>query len=429
MTHILKSLEKSQVELEITVVPNDYDDLLKKAALRLSERAAIKGFRPGKAPYEMVKQQLGDIKIFEEAMQSIVEKYFYQAVQAEKLQTIGMPQITIQKIAPGNDFIFKAVVALLPTVKLGDIKNIKVTKNPKHVDDKNVSEVLENLRKMQAKEVLKNGSATKDDKVLIKMEMFNNKVPVEGGQADKHAVYLSEQHYIPGLQEQLVGLKKDETKEFSLKFPDEHYQKHLAGKNIDFKIKINDVYELQYPEFNDDFAKRLGQENIGELKALLLENLTKEAERKDDQRIEAEILDALVNSSEFSDIPEVLVDTEKQKIFHELKHNLEKYGITMEKYLADLKKTEKQIFDDFAEQTNKRVKAALISRQVALDNHLHAEPKELEQEIELIKKTYPNDKTVEENIQKPEVKETIAVAVQNRKVIQWLKDQILNPKS
>ena len=425
MSHTLKKLEKSQVELEITVAPTDYNELLIKASVRLSERAAIKGFRPGKAPYDIVKEQLGDIKIFEEAMQSIVEKFFYQAVQAEKLQTIGMPQITIQKLAPGNDFVFKAVVAQLPIIKLGDLTKIKVSKNTKKVEDKEMNDVLENLRKMQTKEVLKNGIAEKKDKVVIKMEMFNDKVPVEGGQANKHAVYLSEQHYIPGLQEHLVGLKKDDTKEFTLKFPDAHYQKHLAGKNIDFKIFVNDVYELQYPELNDDFAKALGQENMDKLKEILLQNLTKEAEQKEEQRVEAEILDALVAGSDFGDIPDVLINSEKQKIFHELKHNLEKYGIEMEKYLADLKKTEKQIFDDFAEQATKRVKAGLVSRQIALDNNLQAEPTEIDQEIELVKKAYPNDKTVEENVKRPEVRETIAVAVQNRKVMRWLKNKIM----
>jgi trigger factor len=278
---------------------------------------------------------------------------------------------------------------------------------------------------MQVKEVLKNGSATKDDKVVIKMEMFKDKVPVEGGQADKHAVYLNEQHYIPGMQDHLVGLKKDDTKEFSLKFPDEHYQKHLAGKNIDFKVIVNDVYELQYPELNDEFAKSLGQENMDKLKTILIQNLTKEAEQRDTQRVDTEIFDSLTASSEFGDIPEVLINSEKQKIFHELKHNLEKYGITMEKYLADLKKTEDEIFKDFTEQAIKRVKAALISRQVALNNNLHAEPAEIEKEIELIKKTYPDDKNVEENIKRPEVKETITVAIQNRKVVAWLREKIL----
>ena len=428
MKYQSKTLPKSQVELTITVESADYQDNLQKAATRISERAAIKGFRPGKAPYDTVKQQVGEVKIMEEAMQSIVEENFTKAANEEKIETIGMPQITIEKIAPGNNFVFKATVALMPVIKLGDISKIKIETKTKKVDDKKVEEVLGNLQRMQPKEVLKNSAADKKDKVVIKMDMSINKVPVEGGQADNHGVYLSEEHYIPGLDEQLVGLKKDEEKEFSLKFPAEHYQKHLAGKNVDFKVKVKDVFELQYPELNDEFAKALGLDNMDKLRTTLQANLQKEEDTKEAQRVEIEIFDKLIASSEISEAPEVLVDAEKNKMFHELKHRLSQQGVDMEKYLKDLKKTEKEIYDDFAESADKRVKAALVSRQIALDNDIKADKKDIDQEIELIKKTYPDDKTVKENLKKQEVLDTLVMAVQNRKVVAWLKEQVMKTK-
>ena len=126
MKYELKTLEKSQVEFTITVEPADYKKDLENAALRISQRAAIKGFRPGKAPYEMVKQQVGEVRIIEEAMQSIVEANFFVAIKKENLDTVGMPQITIIKVAPGNDLVFKAAVALLPKIKLGNLATVKV---------------------------------------------------------------------------------------------------------------------------------------------------------------------------------------------------------------------------------------------------------------------------------------------------------------
>lgn len=426
MKHTAKTLPKSQVELVITVEPADYQTDLQKAAVRISQRAAIKGFRPGKAPYEMVKQQVGELQILQEAMQTIVEKNFSQAIKQAELETIGMPQITIEKIAPGNDFIFKAIVALMPKIKLGEIDKIKVEKKTVKVDDKKVKEVLDNLKKMRTKEVIANKKANKDDKVLIDMEMFIDKVPVEGGQAKNHAIYLAEKHYIPDLNQELVGLGKNDAKEFTLKFPKEHYQKHLAGKNVDFKIKVNDVYELQLPELNDAFAQTLGMDSLDKLKTTLKGNLQKEEDQREEQRIEIAIFDKLIEASEFSEIPEVLLDAEKHKMFHELKHQLEQQGIELEKYLRDLKKTQEQIYQDFTQQADKRVKSALISRQVALDNGLKVSEEEMTKEIELIKKTYPNDKTVEVNLKKAEVRDTLAVAVQNRKVIKWMKDKVLN---
>ncbi|MFH1789887.1 MAG: trigger factor [bacterium] len=426
MKHTIIKLPKSQIELKITVEPSDYEEDMKKACLRLSQRSAISGFRPGKAPYDIVKKQMGELQILKEAMQSIVETNLRKALELEKIQTIGMPDITIEKMAPGNDFIFKAVAAVMPKIKLGDISKIKITKKNTPVEDNKVDEVIENLRKMQTKEVLANRACAPNDKILIDMDMQINKVPVEGGQAKNHAVYLSEKHYIPGLNEQLVGLTKGQTKEFSLKFPKEHYQKHLAGRNVDFTIKVIDVFELQHPEIDDAFAKSLRVENLEKLKSILKTNLQAEQDQKDDQKIE--IFEKLIKDSEFNEIPEVLINAEKQKMFHELKHRLTEQGINIEKYLNDLKKTEQEIYNDFTEQANKRVKSALVSREVASQNNIKAEKSEIEKEIDLIKKSYPKDENVEKNLQNPDVLGTLAIAVQNRKVVQWLKEKVIKDK-
>ncbi|MFA6424157.1 MAG: trigger factor [Candidatus Magasanikbacteria bacterium] len=425
MAHVLKQLPKSQVELVITVTPTDYQKNMEDAAGRLSQRAAIHGFRPGKAPYDIVKQSLGEIKILEEALQSIVEKNFFEAVKAEKLETVGMPEITIEKMAPNNDFVFKAVAALLPSVKLADLTKINAKKKEVVVGDKEINDVLDNLRKMQAIEVIKEGSATKEDKVEVAMNMSIDKVGVEGGQAPKHQVYLNEPHYIPGFAEQLVGLKKDEVKEFSLKFPDEHYQKHLAGKNVDFNIKVNEVYSIEYPEINDELAAKLGQKSVEALKDILMTNLKQEAESKEDQRIEAELLEKVILASEFSEVPDVLITSEKQKMFYELKNSLQEQGIEFEKYLKDVKKTEEEIANDFAERALTRVKAAIISRQIAKENNIKVEKEELNKEIELIKVTYKNDPKVEEALKRQEVLDTLAATIQNKKVVAWLKEKIL----
>ncbi len=426
MTHELKKLNDSEVEFTITVPTNEYKTNLDAAANRLSERAAIKGFRPGKAPYEIVKQQLGEVRILEEAMQSIVEHNFFLAVQSEKLETIGMPQITLQKFAPGNDLVFTAQVALLPKVKLADIKKIKVSKKEVKVTDERLNETLDSLRKMRPQETLKESASTKEDKLVVDLNMFIDHVAIEGGFAKNHQVYLSEPHYIPGLAEELVGLKTGDEKKFTLKFPTEHYQKMLAGKDVDFEVKVNQVFSLQYSELNEEFAKTLGQESVEKLKEILMSNLQKEDERKEDQRFEAEMLEAMIDQSEFETLPKVLIDAEKRKMFYELKSNLENQGISMEQYLQDLKKTEEEIFNDFATQAEKRAKAALISRQIALEQGIKVEKTDMDTEIELIKQNYQNDPKVLENLKRPEVIDTIASTIQNRKVVEWLKKQVLS---
>lgn len=429
MSYTRKTMEKSQVEFHFTIPFGEYQKDLEAAAVRLSERAAIKGFRPGKVPYEMVKQQVGELKIMEEALERVVQRTFFEAVKTEKLTTIGMPKINVEKMAPGNELMYTATVALMPAVKLPVLKEIKIESRPVAVGATQVYEVLANLKKMQPKEIVKTGVATKEDKMVISMEMFLDKVPVEGGQAPNHQVYLSEAHYIPGLAEQLVGLKKDDTKEFALKFPEDHYQKHIAGKNVDFKIKVNEVFELQYAELNDEFAKNLGQESLERLKELLLGNLTREAEKKEAERVEVAIIEQMIEKSTFEDLPQILIDSEKRKMFYELKGDLDRRGIAIEQYLKDVKKTEEQIYTDFTEGATKRAKAALISREVAKQNDIAVSSAEIHKEVELIKQQYKGEEGIEENLKRPEVLDTIAATVQNRKVISFLKEKIISQKS
>ena len=426
MSHTLKKLDKSQVELTITVTPIDYQKHLEKAAVRISERAAIKGFRSGKAPYEIVKKEVGEMNILNEALEHIIQETFFNAVVSEKLNTVGMPKIDIEKLAPGNDVIFRATVALLPAVKLADIKKISVKKEVKPTTEKDVEEILNAIRGMHAKEVLKTGVAEKTDKLVIDMDMYLDKVPVEGGQAHDYQVYLSEQHYIPGFNEQLVGLKKDETKEFSLDFAPTHYQKHLAGKKVDFKVKVKGVFERQLPELDDELAKKLGQGGLIKLKELINSNITAEHEQKAEQKAEIELLDKIVDGSVFDAIPDVLIDAERQKMFYELKHNLEHQGITIEQYLEQIKKKQEEVMDGFKAQAEKRAKAALASRQVAKEQKIVVSDEEIDKEIKMVEDVYKDNKEHIERLKHPEVRDTIAMSLQNRKVMEWLKSVCLN---
>ena len=342
MTFIQKNLPQSQVELTITVKPEDYQNHLLKAAERISERTKIQGFRPGKAPYELVKRAVGEMNILNEALESIVQQSFYQAVTEAQLETIGMPKIDIDKIAPSNDLVYKATVALLPEISLGDYIKIKIEKKTPTVTETQLEETLENLRKIQAKEEIKTGIAEEVDMVMLDMDMKLDNVPVEGGQGKNYRVYLSEDHYIPGFNKELLGLKKGDQKTFPISFPKTHYQKHLAGKTVDVSVAIHDVFERQLPPLGDDFAKALGQESMDRLRELLRGNLMKEATQKAEEQVEIAIFDELIATTKFGDIPEVLLDAERRKMFYELTRDLERSGVSIENYLRDIKKTEKE---------------------------------------------------------------------------------------
>ncbi len=425
MEHILKKLKGSEIELTITVTPAEYDKQLKKAADRISERTAIKGFRKGHAPYDLVKREIGEMHIMNEALEGILQETFYKAVIEEKLETIGMPKINIEKIAPGNDLVYKAVVSLLPVVTLPKLEKIKVEHKAKPVTETEIDEVIKNLTRMQAKEVVKAGKSTKEDKVVIDMNLFVDNVPMEGGQAKDYQVYLSENQHIPGFNDNLVGVEKDEEKEFEVTFPKDYYNKSLGGKTGLFKVKVKEVFERQFPEITDEFAEKLGQESVVKLRELLQHNLEHEALHKADQVAEIEMFDALIDKSKFDEIPEVLVDAERKKMFYELKRDLEKNGITIEQYLLDIKKNEEDIQKDFTEQATKRAKAALVSRQIAKEQNLTVNDTELDLEIEKLKKEYKDHPEYLENLEKLEVRDSVRTYTVNRKVIEFLRENIL----
>jgi len=425
MSHSLKKLEKSEIELTITVAPADYEKHLQKAAQRLSERTTIKGFRKGKVPFDVVKKEVGEMAILQEALEDVIRETFYNAVTDEKLETIGMPKIDIEKIAPGNDIIYKATVGLMPKVELANLSKIEVKKEIKKVDDAKITETLDAIRGINATETPKDGPAVGTDKLVIDMDMKLDNVPIEGGQAKDYQVYLSEDHYVRGFNKEVEGLKKGEEKEFTLDFPDTHYQKMLAGKKVQFKIKVKEVLERHLPELTDEMAKKLGQDTVEKLKETIIKNLEAEAEQKAEQKTEIEMLEKIVADSKFEPIPTVIIDSERQKMFYELKSNLERHGVEIDQYLADIKKTEKELYEEFKTQAEKRAKAALVSRQVAIEQNLKVSEEELNQEIENMREIYKNEKETLERLNDAGVRESIATAIQNKKVVKWLKEKIV----
>lgn len=429
MKYETKQLEKSQVELIITVAPEEYQKYLERAAREISEQSVIKGFRPGHAPYEQVKNTVGEDKIYERALEYIVRRFYYDAATEQKLDPIGMPKIEITKLAPGNEIVFKATVAILPDVKLADIASIKVEQRERATTDTDVDRVIEDVCKMRASEVIKNGAATSEDKVVIDMDMLKDSVPLEGGQARNHSVYLNEEYYIPGLQKELIGLKKDDEKEFKLTMPADHYQKQFAGQEINFKVKIHDVYERTLPELNDEFAKGLGQDTVAALRALIKENLTAEAKQKEDQRVEIALFDQLIDGSTIGDIPAMMIEAEKDKMWFELKRGVEQQGMVWEEYLKIIKKTESELREAFTEQAARRAKAALVSRALAKEQNLAPTGTEIDQEIAVIREAYKDNVQAQENLDRPEIRDTVATLVRNRKVIGWLKEKVLGEKN
>lgn len=422
----IKKLPKSEVELTITLEAAEIQSELAQAAARISEQMKLDGFRPGKAPYDVVKAKIGEMAIWQEAAEEIVRYSFVKAIMQENLATVGQPKIELVTFAPGNPLVFKATAPTLPGItKLADYKAITVKRKPAEVTDADVDKAIDELRRMQTKEQEVDRPATATDKIVVDMHMFLDNVPLDGGMTKNHGVVLSEESYVPGLTEQLVGLKKGDEKTFTLPFPADHYMKNIAGKNVEFKVKVGSVVELQPPALDDAFAATLGQKTVADLSSLLKNNLASEAKEKEDQRVELEMLEKIVDATTFDELPDQLVNQETQRMVDELEASLKERGMEFGEYLRNVKKTRPELQLDFAPQAVKRIKTAIVIRDIGRAEKIEADDAEVIKQVEEAVNHYKHDPESQKYVSSPDYAESVKIRMRNRKTIEFLRDLIV----
>jgi trigger factor len=419
-----KNLPKSLLEITFELSVEEMQPYLEIASSLLQTEKPLNGFRTGKAPLSLALKTFGEMTVWERAAEEAIEKTYSQAVLENQWETIGSPQIDIIKLAPDNPFIFKATVPIIPEIKLADFRKIKVKKRKTNIEETKINKVLEDLRKMQAKEVVSSHPLKETGKVVVDMEIFLDGVPVEGGQAKNHAIYMDEDYYLPGLKEKLLGIKKNETREFKLSFPKNNFHKHLAGREADFKITAKEIYELEKPPLDDAFAQSLGQKTLFDLRVLLRRNLEEEQRQKDAEIFELEILEKAIENSRFGDLPEILINEEVIKMLHEFKDGIIRQGLDFEDYLQKIGKDIDQLKLDFAPEAVKRVKTALLLRQIAKEQKLQVTKEEIETEINRVLEIYKDDEKTQEKIRSPESQAWLENFLRNRKAINWLKETV-----
>lgn len=422
-----ESLPKNQLKLTFTLTQDEVRPYLEEAVVRLSKQTSIPGFRPGHAGYEIIKQRLGEMKILEEAVEPIVRKSFVAAILEDQLDTVGSPKIDVVKLAPGNDIVFTAEVTLMPrATSLPDLARLSVRARIPTVEEREVDLALRDLQRMRTSEVrAPNGqTATMNDKVVISMNMKLDGVPVEGGQAPKHAVYLNEEYYIPGFKEHLVGLQEGEKKTFALAFPKEHVQSMVAGREVEFEVELRELFHLQPPELDDAFASTLGQKDMNALREIIRKNLLGEKEREARGKEEKEMLELVAGKTQFTDIPDLLINEELSKMTLELQHGVESQGLEFDTYVKNLGKTLAQMKLDFTPQALMRIKVAIVLRGLAKEQGIEVMEKELDEELDRVVAGY-EDQKMKEQVYSPQYRDYMEHILKNRKVIEHLRKIII----
>ncbi|MDD2807635.1 MAG: trigger factor [Patescibacteria group bacterium] len=421
MNVVAKKLPRGQVELNIELTVDEYQPFLAIAAKKISAELKIPGFRPGKADLATVKKTVGEAHLWEEALEGAVQKTFVKAVDEQKLITVGAPQIDVVKLAPGNPISYKALVSIMPEVELGEIPPKYFAKKEADIKTDDVKKIITDLQKSRSTEAKVNRAAALNDKIIINFHTYLDKIPVDNGRQDKFPLVIGEKTFIPGFEEELVGLSADQEKEFQLKFPENYHQKNLAGKFVDFKVKMLEVYELTPPALNDDFAKAIGFPTMAEAETAIKENLKTEADQKENQRLEDEIIEKIIDLSKFTDVPDNLIDSEVKKMIEELEHNLAHQGLKFEDYLVHLKKNKAELMLDFSPQAIKRIKSAVALRKIRENNKIEVSESEVDEEIKNTLAAYSGNPDVEKSVGQVAYRSYLKNVLAARKVIDYLK--------
>lgn len=422
----VKKLPASKVELSISLPWEEWKDELDHATKHLAKDVKVSGFRPGKAPRDVVEKRLGKETILMESAEHIVSHSYAKALEENKIEAIGRPDVKLGTIVLEKPFEYTITTSVMPEVVLKawekDVKKINAdfAKKEDVILDADIDAELTKLAEMRAKLVTVNREAKIGDNVLVDFSVFQNGVLIENGKSEKHPLVLGKGVFIPGFEDNLVGMKEGDEKTFELSFPKEYHAKHLAGKPAMFQVKLGIVQEREVAVIDDAFAKSLGNfETLEKLRENMRSGMLEEKKMKSKEEHRAHILDSLVEKVTL-EYPDILVEEEQSRMVHEFRTQVESMGIQFADYLTQMKKTEDDLKREWLPQAKKRLSAHLILVHLAKDQDIDVDSQEIEAEMNRTLQGYKDIKDVEKNIDMERLYNAIQGQLRNEKTFDFL---------
>ena len=390
-----KTENKNEIKLTFTVEPEKFEQAIMEVFKQSAKYFNIPGFRKGKAPFKIVERYYGDNIFYEDAFNELAPKVYDEEIKKNKVEVAGKPQVEIVQMEKGKELIFTAVVATKPEVKLDKYKGISLKKIEYKVEDEDIDHEINHMAEHNSRIVTVEDRPVKDqDIVTIDFEGFVDGKPFEGGKAENHELTVGSKTFIPGFEEQLIGMKIDEEKDINVKFPDEYFSKDLAGKDAVFHIKLHGIKEKQLPKIDDEFAKDVSEfDTLEELKKSIREKKEKENEERAKRETEDAAVEEVCKNTKL-DIPNGMIELEIDNMEQNIDQRLRYQGLNLEQYLKMLGKTEASLREEYKEQAEKNVKSRLILEQIVKDEKIEADEKYVKEKMEEMAKQY--SKKIEE---------------------------------
>ena len=415
----VEKLEKNMAKLTVEVPAEEVEAALQNAYLKNRKQISVPGFRKGKVPRQMIEKMYGPEVFYDEAANRMISEAYAKAYDESELEIASQPTIDIVQLEKGKSFIFTAEVAVKPEVKLGEYKGLKVDKYSTRVTQKEVDEEIEKVREQHARivEVTDRAVADKDD-VTLDFEGFVDGVAFEGGKAEGHELEIGSGAFIPGFEDQLVGMKIDEEKEIKVTFPKEYFSKDLAGKEATFKVKLHEIKKKELPNLDDEFAKDVSEfDTLKELEASIKERLEKDNAQKAKYETEEAAIKAVCDKSKV-EIPSGMVDMEVDHMIQDINQRLSYQGLKLEQYLKMIGKTEEEVRKEYEPQAIEAIKSRLTLEAVRKAEKIEATDEEINAKLEEMAKNY--GKKVEEINDNENLKDYIKEGIESEKAIDFI---------
>ena len=401
-----EKLEKSRVALTIEVGAEEFEAAVNKAYLKMRGKMNIPGFRPGKAPRKMIESMYGAEVFYEEAVNAVLPDAYESAVDEQKLEVVGYPQVEIES-AGKEGAVFKCTVAVYPEVELGQYKGLEAVKAEVKVMAADVNARLKEMADRNSRLVAVERAVKKGDTANIDFEGFDNGVAFEGGKGDAFDLEIGSGSFVPGFEDQLIGMKAGEEKDIDITFP-ENYTPELAGKPVVFHVKVNEVKVKELPAIDDEFAKDVSEfDTLKELKADIKKKMIEERTTAA-QRAFEDVLMTKVAEGVKADIPEEMIELQAQQLVDGFKQQLAAQGIPYDQYLKMTGMEEAKIMADAKEPAANQVKMDLAIRAIIKAEGLEVSDEEVETEMKNVADKYGMDlDTVKKYLRTEDVKEQV----------------------
>ncbi len=375
-----------QRKLTVAVPEDTIEQAVQTRLQNLTRTAKIKGFRSGKVPLKVVKQHYG-IQVRQEVLGEVIQSSFYEAVSREKLRPASSPNISTQQAESGQGLEYTATFEVYPEIQVADISGVTIEKQVSEISDSDLDEMIDTIRKQQIQWEVAEKAADTGDQVTIDFKGIIDGEVFEGGSGQDMSVEIGKGSMIKGFEEGLMGLKLDDEKILELTFPEEYHAKNLAGKDVQFEIKVKNVKTAKLPEVDEEFAKAMGvaDGSIEKMREAVKNNMQRELDARMKSSIKQAVMDKLLETNKI-DIPEALIQEESEVLLKQMKSNLMQQGMPQSQLTLDASM--------FKEQAEKRVALGLIMNELVKQQKIKADADKVRHFVEEMASTYEKPEDV-----------------------------------